>query len=191
MLLESIWHLIIRSDAIFVKCCYFFSRISTGLNTFNSSFERFSVYRPQFVALSIFFSANLVKYKMDNSQNEFEFLHNWFTFKVLKKHVGYLFFFFTFLTAILHRGLRNDFFFFSQFTFSFSIWTSISHFSLDFYFPFWLLFPFFLWTFIQSWSHFGFLSIFLYLRSFTFYVLVWHYPLLYLRIFLSTIFFQF
>ena len=80
-----------------------------------------------------------------------------------------------FLTAILHRGLRNDFFSLLSFTFS--------NFSLDFYFPFLfgLLFLFFLfgllfsllflfsffsldfyfpfsfWTFIQSRSHFGFL----------------------------------
>ena len=68
-----------------------------------------------------------------------------------------------FLTTVLHRGLRNDFFFLNQFTFSNfyldlyfpSLWTSISLFSLDFYFPFslwtfiFLLFPFF-WTFIQS-----------------------------------------
>ena len=50
-----------------------------------------------------------------------------------------------FLTAILHRGLRNCFFFFffiRSFTFS--------NFYLDFYFPFHfgLLFPFFLWIFI-------------------------------------------
>jgi hypothetical protein len=47
-----------------------------------------------------------------------------------------------FLTAILHRGLRNCFFFIRSFTFS--------NFYLDFYFPFHsgLLFPFFLWTFI-------------------------------------------
>ena len=58
------------------------------------------------------------------------------------------------MTAILHRGLRNDFFFQFRFTFS--------NFNLDFYFPFlfgllfpffcldcyYLLFPFFLWTFI-------------------------------------------
>ena len=54
-----------------------------------------------------------------------------------------------FLTAILHRGLRNDFFFssvrhfriyFFQFLFGllfpFSIWTFISLLYLDFYFPF-------------------------------------------------------
>ena len=47
-----------------------------------------------------------------------------------------------FLTAILHRGLRNDFFFSLQFTFS--------NFYLDFYFPFLFghLFPFSIWTFI-------------------------------------------
>ena len=91
---------------------------------------------------------------------------------------------FEFLTAILHRGLRNCFFFsLRSFTFSnfffpflfgllfpfslfslnfyfpFSLWTFVSLFSLDFYFPFLfgLLFPFSLWTFIQSRSHFGFL----------------------------------
>jgi hypothetical protein len=58
----------------------------------------------------------------------------------------------TFLTTILHRGLRNDFFFFRShllFPFSFwtflpfSIWIFISLFSLDFYFLFLygLLFP--------------------------------------------------
>ena len=41
-----------------------------------------------------------------------------------------------FLTAILHRGLRNDFFFMSHLLFPFSFWTFISIFSLDFYFPF-------------------------------------------------------
>ena len=62
-----------------------------------------------------------------------------------------------FLTAILHRGLRNDFFFQFQFTFSnfyldfyfpFSIWTFVFLFSLVFYFPFYFPFPLFLWTFI-------------------------------------------
>ena len=57
-----------------------------------------------------------------------------------------------FLTAILHRGLRNDFFLFLQpiYFFPFSIWTFISLFFLDFYFPFLfgLLFPFSIWTFI-------------------------------------------
>ena len=43
----------------------------------------------------------------------------------------------SFLTVILHRGLRNDFFF------SIPIWTFISLSSLDFYFPFSL------WTFIS------------------------------------------
>ena len=43
------------------------------------------------------------------------------------------------MTAILHRGLRNDFFFLFQFRFTFS------NFYFDFYFPFLfgLLFPFF------------------------------------------------
>ena len=58
-------------------------------------------------------------------------------------------FFLNFLTGILHRGLRNDFFLQFQLTFSnfyldfyflfgllFSLWTFISPFSLDFYFPF-------------------------------------------------------
>ena len=94
-----------------------------------------------------------------------------------------------FLTAILHRGLRNDFFschiyFFHilfGLLFSFFIWSFISLFSLDFYFPlvfglllslfnlefyfpflFGLLFLFFLWTYIQSRSHFKFLPIFFY-----------------------------
>ena len=51
------------------------------------------------------------------------------------------------MTAILHRGLRNDFLFF-QFQFTFSL------FSLDFYFPFLfgLLFPFSLWSFISLFS---------------------------------------
>ena len=50
--------------------------------------------------------------------------------------------FWEFLTAISHRGLRNDFFFIRSFTFHilfgllfpFSIWTFISLFYLDFYF---------------------------------------------------------
>ena len=58
----------------------------------------------------------------------------------------------SFLTAISHRGLRNDFFFFRQFTFSnfymdFSIPFLIGHF---YPFSFWtffsLLFPFSFWT---------------------------------------------
>ena len=63
----------------------------------------------------------------------------------------------TFLTAISHRGLRNDFFW-GHISFPFSIWTFISLFYLDFYFHFlfglyfsflfWLLFPFSIWTFI-------------------------------------------
>ena len=81
-----------------------------------------------------------------------------------------------FLTAILHRGLRNCFFlgsgriFFFYILFGllffFSIWTFI------FPFLFGLLFPFSLWTFIpfyfpfsldfiQAWSHLGFLPNFL------------------------------
>ena len=57
-----------------------------------------------------------------------------------------------FLTAILHHGLRNDFFFFQfhftlsncclDFYFLFSLWTFISLFSLSFYFPFISLFAF-------------------------------------------------
>ena len=50
-----------------------------------------------------------------------------------------------FLTAILHRGLRNCFFFLFA-NFPYSIWTFISFFYLDFYFPF--LFPFSIRTFI-------------------------------------------
>ena len=62
-----------------------------------------------------------------------------------------------FLTTILQCGLRNDFFFQFQFTFS--------NFYLDFYFLFLsgLLFPFSLWTFVSLFSlrsHFGFLPIF-------------------------------
>ena len=73
-----------------------------------------------------------------------------------------------FLTAILHRGLRNDYFFFhlNQFTFSnfyldfyfpFLFGLLFSLFSLDFYFSFLfgllfsLYFPF-LWTFISLFS---------------------------------------
>ena len=41
-----------------------------------------------------------------------------------------------FLTAILNRGLMNDFFFRSHLLFSLSIWTFMSFFSLDSYFPF-------------------------------------------------------
>ena len=95
---------------------------------------------------------------------------------ILCNHDLGCFFHFSFLTAILHRGLRNDFFFrFNQFTFSnfyldfyfpLSIWTFIfpflfgllfSLFYLDFsFFPF--LFKFFLNSFfILSRSHFGFL----------------------------------
>ena len=51
---------------------------------------------------------------------------------------------FPFLTAILHRGLRNDFFFNSNLLFPIFIWTFI------FPFLFGLLFSFFLWTFIFS-----------------------------------------
>ena len=88
-----------------------------------------------------------------------------------------------FLTAILHRGLRNDFFFIFQyrFTFSnfcmdfsvpfifglffpFSIWTFLSLFYLDFSIPFlfglfnslfsWSFFPFSFWTFISLFTLF-------------------------------------
>ena len=66
----------------------------------------------------------------------------------------------SFLTAILHRGLRNDFFFSGHIyffhilfglLFPFSIWIYISLFCLDFYFPFLfgLLFPFSIWTLIR------------------------------------------
>merc|ERR1712051_298222 len=70
--------------------------------------------------------------------------------------------FWSFLTAISHRGLRNDFFFFHFFSipiyfFQFLyglfcpiyIWTFLSFFHLEFYFPFLfgLLFPFSNWTF--------------------------------------------
>ena len=75
----------------------------------------------------------------------------------------------SFLTAILHRGLRNDFFFspiyFFQFLFGllfpFFLRTFIFPFlfgllfplfSGDFYFLFGLLFPFSLWTFISLFS---------------------------------------
>ena len=73
-----------------------------------------------------------------------------------------------FLIAILHRVLRDDFFFTSHLLFPFSFWTFLSLFSLDFYFPFLfgLLFPFFLWTFIQSRSHFGFLPNFFFRFAF-------------------------
>ena len=65
-----------------------------------------------------------------------------------------------FLTAILHRGLRNDFFSqpFTQFLFGvlfpFFVWTFIFLFSLGFYFHFLfrLIFPFSLWTFISLFS---------------------------------------
>ena len=100
----------------------------------------------------------------------------------------FLILFLLFLTAILHRGLRNNFFFhFNQFT--------SSNFCLDFYFPllfgllflflwtfipfsfwnfifvlfpFYFPFPFFIWTFIQSRSHFGFLPNFHSFLSFEF-----------------------
>ena len=50
-----------------------------------------------------------------------------------------------FLTAILHRGLRNCFFFRLHLLFPYSFWIFIFLFSLDFYFPFLfgLLFPFY------------------------------------------------
>ena len=51
------------------------------------------------------------------------------------------------LTAILHYGLKNDFFFFSQFTFSNFYMDFYSLFLLDFYFPF--LFGFFYLSFFQ------------------------------------------
>ena len=73
-----------------------------------------------------------------------------------------------FLTAILHRGLRNDFFFhyvhllsifyldfYFPFLFGllfpFSIWTFLSLLYLDFYFPFLfgLFYPFSIWTFLS------------------------------------------
>ena len=60
-----------------------------------------------------------------------------------------------FLTAILHRGLRNDFFFSFFFNtdllFPIFIWTFLSHLYLDFSFPFpfGLFFPFSIWTFIS------------------------------------------
>ena len=58
---------------------------------------------------------------------------------------------FDFLTAILHRGLRNDFFFFFS-----SANLLFPLFYLDFYFPFLfgLLFPFSIWTFFFSFSFF-------------------------------------
>ena len=70
----------------------------------------------------------------------------------------------SFLTAILHRGLRNDFFFSLRsftfhilfgllfpFLFPFSIWTFLSLLYLDFYFPFLfgLFYPFSIWTFLS------------------------------------------
>ena len=59
-----------------------------------------------------------------------------------------------FLTAILHCGLWNDYFFIFFITFiyfQYSIWTYISLFYWDFYFPFLfgLLFPSTFWTFIS------------------------------------------
>ena len=65
-----------------------------------------------------------------------------------------------FLTAILHRGPRNDFFFIlTTLLFPIFTWTLNSLYYLDlyFYFPFlfgllfpFYIFPFFLWTFIFS-----------------------------------------
>ena len=71
-----------------------------------------------------------------------------------------------FFTAILHRGLRNDFFSLRSFTFSiffyfyfpflfrlvfpFFIWTPISLFFFGLLFPIIFLFPIFLWTFFFS-----------------------------------------
>ena len=85
-----------------------------------------------------------------------------------------------FLTAILHRGLRNDFliFQFLQFTFSnfylyfclpFSFWTLISLFSLDFYFPFFLwtfIFPFLFGLLFSFWSSISFLDFFVHFQTF-------------------------
>ena len=92
------------------------------------------------------------------------------------------FFYYVVFTAILHRGLRNCFFYpliyFIQFLFGllfpfslwtfitlfsldfyfpFSLWTFISLFSLDFYFPFLFgrLFPFSFWTFISHFNPFS------------------------------------
>ena len=72
-----------------------------------------------------------------------------------------------FLTAILHRGLRNCFPLFPFIYFLYSIWTFISLFNLNLYFSiffsiffrFFYCFPLF---FILSWSHFGFLPNFLF-----------------------------
>ena len=65
-----------------------------------------------------------------------------------------------FLTAISHRGLRNDFFFLYQLIyFPYSIWTFISLYYLDFYLPFiiGILLPFSIWTsiFIRSFNLFS------------------------------------
>ena len=61
-----------------------------------------------------------------------------------------------FLTAILHRGLRNDFFSFLQFTFSNFYLDFYSLFLLEFYFLFRLFSPFSTWTFspFSIWTFF-------------------------------------
>ena len=90
------------------------------------------------------------------------------------------------MTAILHCGLSNDSFFshpinFFQFSFGllfpFSLWTSISGFSLDFYFLFLfeLLSPFSFWTFISLLFpfYYGFLFSFFSLGFFSIAVMFW------------------
>ena len=76
-----------------------------------------------------------------------------------------------FLTAISHRGLRNDFFFLYQLIyFPYSIWTFISLYYLDFYLPFiiGILLPFSIWTsiFIRSFNLFSIFQSFFYLLIF-------------------------
>ena len=66
------------------------------------------------------------------------------TYLISKRHQHtFILIFVPFLAAILHRGLRNFFFFYTSFTFS--------NFCLDFYFPLsiWTFFTFSIWTFIS------------------------------------------
>ena len=69
-----------------------------------------------------------------------------------------------FLTAILKRDLRNDFFFFStNLPFPIFIWTFISPFLFGLLYPFsfWTFISLFLWTFISLLIPFYFTLIFL------------------------------
>ena len=66
--------------------------------------------------------------------------------------IWFQFLFVSFLTANLHRGLKNCFFFMSRLLLPYSFWTFISLYSLEFLFPFLfgLSFPYSIWTFFFS-----------------------------------------